>query len=249
MTRTSPNFLFRKALNDLPRGTPLTTDNLLAYGLTAKHLSRLAAEGWLQRLGHGVYLLPGDKLEREAALVTLAKSIPSLHVAGKTALAWRGIRHNIASTQIISLWGEKPGKLPSWFTQAFPSHYQTTNIFDAAMPACLGLAPLPGGNRDLLVSVPERALLELLSDTGKRQGLEEARQLAESIHAPRMDVMDKLLSYLTRIKIVRMAYQFADELNLPWKDTALENCERLGGGKRWVSSTRNGERLNLKRPS
>jgi hypothetical protein len=113
----------------------------------------------------------------------------------------------------------------------------------------VGLAPLPGGRADLLVSAPERAVLELLSDVGKGQGMEEARHLVEGARSLRMDVLDTLLAHLKRIKVARLAHSFADELGLPWADLARRHSERLGGGRRWVSATKTGERLNLKRPS
>ncbi len=246
---TSPNLLFRQLLADLPRGQPIGTAWLRERGLSAKQAARLCEEGWLKRLGHGVYLLPGDKLDRDACLAWLTASMQGLHVAGKTALAWRGVRHNLAFQQTLTLWGDKPVKLPGWFTVAFPAHYQATHLFDASMPPQLGLAPLPSGRADLLVSTPERALLELLSDVGKRQGLEEARHLVESVRSPRLQVLEELLAHLNRIKVVRLAYNVADELDLPWKTVALHHSERLGGGERWVSATKTGERLNLRRPT
>jgi hypothetical protein len=246
---TSPNFLFRQLLPELPRGTPLGTPWLLEHGLTAKQTARLAEDGWLRRLGRGVYLLPGDKLDRDASLAWLAQNLPGLHVAGKTALAWRGVRHNLAVRETLTLCGDNPAKLPAWFVDAFPSHYQSVHIFDDAMPPDLGLAPLPAGRSDVLVSTPERAMLELLSDVGKGQGLEEARHLVESIRSLRLPILEALLTHLDRIKVVRLACQLADELDLPWKSLALRHSERLGGGRRWVSVGKSGERFNLKRPS
>jgi hypothetical protein len=196
-----------------------------------------------------VYLLPGDKLDRDASLAWLSEAMPGLHVAGKTALAWRGVRHNLAVRESLVLWGSRPGKLPAWFTAAFPAHYQASHIFDAAMPAHLGLAPLPAGRSGVLVSVPERALLELLSDVGKRQGIEEASHLVESIRSPRLQVMEELFSHLNRIKVVRLADSLAEDLDLPWRSLARHHSERLGGGRRWVSVGKSGERLNLKRPT
>ncbi len=246
--RTTPSLLFRKLLPELPRGTPLTTTWLSERGLAAQQVARLAEGGWLTRLGRGIYLLPGDQLNRDAALANLALEIPGLHVAGKTALAWRGVRHNLALKEKLVLWGERPGALPSWFTTAFPATYQATHLFDSAMQPGLGLSPLPAGRPDVPVSGPERAILELLSDVGKRQGLEEARHLVEAARSLRLDVFEGLLSHLKRIKVARLAHTMADELDLPWKSLARAASERLGGGSRWVAKTRTGERLNLKRP-
>ena len=246
---SSPSFLFRQVLADIPRGTPLSTPMLRAGGLGAKQTARLAEVGWLQRLGRGTYLLPGDRLDRDAALAYLAESVPGLHVGGKTALAWRGVLHNLAFQERLNLWGDKSAKLPAWFTTAFPAHYQATRLFDDGLPASSGLAALPAGRTDVVVSTPERALLELLSDVGKSQGLEEATHLVEGARTLRLNVLEELLAHLTRIKVARLAHALADELALPWKDLARQHSERLGGGRRWVSVTRAGERLNLKRPA
>lgn len=246
---SSPSLLFRQALASLPRGAPLSTRLLQEQGLSAKQVVRLAEGGWLRRLGRGVYLLPGDELNRDAALAWLGTQVPGLHVAGKTALGWRGVRHNLAFKERLVLWGDVPTTLPDWFTDVFPAAYQATHLFDNTLPAAVGLAPLPGGRADLLVSAPERAVLELLSDIGKSQGLEEARHLVEGARSLRMDIMDTLLGHLKRIKVARLAHAFADDLGLPWGELARRHSERLGGGRRWVSATKTGERLNLKRPT
>jgi hypothetical protein len=249
MVGISPSIVFRQLLPEVPRGTPLTTAWLQRRGLTAKQVARLAGDGWLQRLGHGVYLLPGDQLNREASLACLAVLVPGLHVAGKTALAWRGVRHNLAFRETLHLWGHKTTTLPTWFTTAFPARYQATHLFDASLPPATGLAPLPAGHPDVLVSTQERALLELLSDVGKGQGLEETRHLVEGARSLRLPVLEELLAHLQRIKVARLAHAMAEELELPWVELARRHSERLGGGRRWVSATSTGERLNLKRPS
>lgn len=245
---TSPSFLFRKLLADLPRGQPLTTRRLAESGLSAKQAARLARDGWLTRIGHGMYLLPGDKLDRDASLAVLAQLVPGLHVGGKTALAWRGVQHNVGFRQLLTLWGDKPVKLPVWFTDAFQAHYQATHIFDDDLPDGLGLAPMPSGRNDVLVSTPERAMLELLSDVGKGQGLEEARHLLEGVRSPRLPVLEQLFQHLNRIKVARLADVLSEDLDLPWKDVARRHSERMGGGSRWVSTTKTGDRLDLKRP-
>lgn len=245
----SPSLLFRRALASLPRGAPLSIRSLQDRGLSAKQVGRLAESGWLRRLGRGVYLLPGDELNRDASLAWLVTQVPGLHVAGKTALGWRGVRHNLGLKERLVLWGDVPTTLPTWFIDTFPAAYQATHLFDSTLPAAAGLASLPGGRSDLPVSAPERAVLELLSDIGKSQGLEEARHLVEGARSLRMDVLDTLLTHLKRIKVARLAHSLADELGLPWADLARRHSERLGGGPRWVSATKTGERLNLKRPS
>jgi hypothetical protein len=139
----------------------------------------------------------------------------------------------------------QPARLPSWLDGVVPVRYRVAHIFDPELPAGLGLAPLIGGHPELPVSSPERALLELLSETGSFESLEEVRQLVESTRNLRLPLLDQLLSHLTRIKVVRLAALLAGELALPWAELAQQHSRRLGGGRRWVAVGRTGERLDL----
>jgi hypothetical protein len=87
----------------------------------------------------------------------------------------------------------------------------------------------------------------LLSDVGKSESLEEARQLVESLRSLREKTLDELLTHTTRIKVVRLAELLSSELDLPWAPLAKRHSRRLGGGKRWVAVSKSGERLDLRR--
>lgn len=132
-------------------------------------------------------------------------------------------------------------------TERFAHHYQATKLFDTKLRKGFGLQPLPNGHAKILVSVPERALLEMLSDVGKNQSLGEARQLVEALRSLREKTLDELLAHTTRIKVVRLAELLSSESNLPWAPVAKRHSQRLGGGKRWISVSKSGERLDLKR--
>lgn len=246
MESTNDVFSFKNVLAKLPRGEPLGTMSLQQYGVSTFRASALARSGWLTHLARGVYMLPGDTLSRDACLAFLSNQVTGLHVGGKTALGLRGVRHNVAFREVLSLWGDRVKPLPAWFTQRFECRYQSTQLFDADLPKGFALQSLPAGRPDVLVSTPERALLELLSDVGKGQSLDEARQLVEILHSLRSDVLDTLLTHTTRIKVVRLAHALALELELPWAPLAALQSQRLGGGKRWIAVSKSGERLDLK---
>jgi hypothetical protein len=218
---------------------------LKANGLTAAHASHLAKGGWLTHLGRGAYMLPGDTLTRDGCLAYLKRRHEGLHVGAKTALAWRGVKHNMSFRETISLWGEQPIRLPEWLVSRYPCTYQTTRLFDAALPPNFGVRTLPAGHEGVLVSVPERALLELLSDVGKTESLQDARQLVESTRSLRSTTLETLLTHTTRIKVVRLARALAEELDLPWAALAKKHSEAKGGGSRWIAVSKNGERLDL----
>ncbi len=245
--RFSENISIKELLSKLEWDTPYGSRDLQALGLPSTAAARLAQSGWLKRLGRGVYQVPNAKLDINKALAYLSLEVPELHVGGKTALAWRGTRHNLAHQERLNLWGLKAGRLPAWFTDLFNVTYQSTKIFDDTLPPGFGLAPLPAGNPKVMVSVPERALLELFSDTGKLQSLEETLNIAGSVRHLRPDVLETLLTHTTRVKVVRLAKSLAESLDLSWLEIAKKHNERLGSSSSWVAVTRDKKILYLKK--
>lgn len=244
---TAENISIKQLLSKLDWDTPYSAGDLRALGLASSSAARLAQTGWLKRLGRGVYQVPNGKLNINKALALLARDVPDFHVGGKTALAWHGVRHNLAHQERLNLWGLKAGRLPLWFTDVFNVTYQSTRIFDKQLPVGFGLAPIPGGHPEVMISVPERALLELFSDTGKLQSLEETLNVAESVRHLRPEVLERLLAHTTRVKVVRLAKSIAESHDLPWLAVARKHNERLGSSSRWVAVTRDKNILHLKK--
>jgi hypothetical protein len=245
--RVSKNISIKALLGKLEWDSPYSSRELQSLGLPSAAAARLAQAGWLKRLGRGVYQVPNGRLDMNKALAFLSLEDPQLHVGGKIALAWRGTRHNLAHQERLNLWGHKAARPPAWFMDLFNATYQSTQIFDEALPTGFGLAPLPAGHPKVMVSVPERALLELFSDTGKLQSLEETLNVAESVRHLRPDVLDTLLTHTTRVKVVRQAKALAENLNLPWLEIAKKHNERLGSSSPWSAVTRDKKILRLKK--
>lgn len=207
--------------------------------------SHYVSAGWLTRLGRGVFAFPNDVLRVEPCVLLLSRKLRGVHVGGKTALAWRGVRHNVGSREKLHLWGETQGNLPLWFTKRFPARYVARHLFDSTLASDFGLQSLPETPGGPAVSVPERALLELLSDVGVEQGVEEARNIMEGVRSPRLDVLGNLLKHCPRVKVVRLCVQWAEELNLEW---AAEARKLAGprGRNRWFGKLADGTTLILK---
>jgi hypothetical protein len=97
------------------------------------------------------------------------------------------MRRSVASylAGLLAGWMARGRALSWWFKERFPSRYQVTPLFDDELKQGFGLQPPSEGRPDVLVSVPERALLEWLSDAGKVQSLAETRQLVEFLYSLR----------------------------------------------------------------
>ena len=87
--------LIRRIQTELPRGAPFNIQTARSKGVSSALVWHYVKSAWLTRLGRGVFMFPNDNLQRDACLKFMAKGVQGLHVGGKTALAWRGVRHNL----------------------------------------------------------------------------------------------------------------------------------------------------------
>jgi Transcriptional regulator, AbiEi antitoxin N-terminal domain len=112
-----------------PMGTPLTSADLTRLGISADLAVHYARSGWLTRLARGVYLRPGEELSLHPSLRLLESKIDGLHVGGKTALDWYGVRHHVSQQSTLHLYGWAAARLPDWFQQKFPSECHRKRMF------------------------------------------------------------------------------------------------------------------------
>lgn len=237
-----------KSLQTLPRGVPLGSNELQAIGVSSALASHYVKSGWLERLGRGVFKFPGDELKRDATLKFLAGRMQGLHIGGKTALAWRGVVHNVPVRETLFLWGKEPGRPPNWFSARFPARYVARKLFDRELPEGFGLSALPENPDGPLVSEPERALLEMLSDVGIGQSVEEARHIMEGVRALRVEALEPLLHHCLRVKVVRLCVQWSEQLNLNWAAEARRVAKETPAtsSSRWTARLKDGTTLILK---
>jgi hypothetical protein len=243
--------LLKQVLQGLHHGQPFGLAELAEYGISPALAAKYAKNGWLERLEQGTYAYPNDTLQLDDCLLYLQKRSPGLHVGGKTALSWQGIRHNVSSRSRIQLWGTQRLKLPDWFTSRFPARYHQRTLFDVDLLRPLlddeGYALISDHAAGLCVSTRERALLEVLNEVGVTQDLEEATHLFESFSSMRLEVLGALLAACTRIKTVRLFLQFAQQTNTI-DIVALRDrfSLKLGSNTRWTRRLQDGTRLTIK---
>jgi Transcriptional regulator, AbiEi antitoxin, Type IV TA system/Transcriptional regulator, AbiEi antitoxin N-terminal domain len=239
MTTISKNKLNR-LYTGLAPGTPLNSEDLAALGISADLAVHYVRAGWLQRLAHGVYSRPNDPPALHPSLILLHRSFEGLHVGGKSALDWHGIRQYVSQRPILHLYGWKAARLPQWFTERFPAEYHRKRLFKERPNAPLHVRPFENRKGAPLVSAPERALLEVLSEVGVRQPLQEARELVESTYSLRADVLRELLKRCTSVKTVRLCLQLGREQSQPWSGKLDPSQLPKGSNRPWVSRSADG---------
>ncbi len=224
----------------LTPGVPLTSADLAALGISADLAVHYVRTDWLTRLARGVYCKPNDTLALHPSLLLLQRKFDGLHVGGKTALDWYGVRHYVSQRPVLHLYGWTAAHLPAWFTERFPAEYQRKRLFDEQPNALLHVGPFEKRSDSPQVSAPERALLEVLSEVGVRQPLQEARELAESSYNLRADVMRDLLQRCTSVKTVRLCLQLGRGKSLPCAAKLDPAKLPTGSNRPWVSRSADG---------
>jgi len=239
MTTTRRDKL-NKLYTHLAPGTPLTSEDLTALGISADLAVHYVRAGWLERLARGVYCRPNDPPALHPSIALLQRQFEGLHVGSKSALDWHGIRQYVSQRPVLHLYGWKAGRLPDWFTQRFPAEYHRKRLFDERPDAPLHVRPFEDRKGAPLVSAPERALLEVLSEVGVRQPLQEARELVESGYSLRANVLRDLLKRCVSVKTVRLCLQFGRELSQPWFGKLHQSQLPKGSDRPWVSRSADG---------
>lgn len=224
----------------LAPGTPLTSEDLAALGISADLAVHYVRAGWLTRLTRGVFCRPNDTVDMHPSLLLLERRLEGLHVGGKSALDWYGFRQYVSQQPLLHLYGWAVGRLPEWFTERFPAEYHRKRLFEEQPNAMLHVGPFEKRSGAPQVAAPERALLEMLSDVGVRQPLQEARELVENAYSLRSDVLRDLLQHCRSVKTVRLCLHLGREGALPWVAKLDSATLPTGSDRPWVSQSADG---------
>jgi hypothetical protein len=215
-------------------GTPLTSSDLAVLGISADLTVYYVRAGWLSRLARGVYCRPNDPPALQPSIVLLQRNLEGLHVSGKSALEWHRAPDTIAQQPVLHLSGWQAGHLPAWFTARFPAEYHRNRLFDESPDAPLHVYPFENRKDAPLLSTPERALLEVLSEVGLRRLLQEARDLVRGSETLRGDIMLDLLKHCASVKTVRLCLQLGREFQQPWIGMLDAAQLPTGSDRPWV---------------
>lgn len=237
--------LNKEMLRSFPHNAPIATSDLAAQGISGGLAAHYAKSGWLDRLGRGVYAIPGGSLDRDECLLFLQQRISGLHVGGRTALDWRGSRQYLETNPVLTLWSGRRTQLPVWFTTRFPSRLTSSALFTAEVEAA-GISTPAGFLDGLRVSNRERALLEMLREVETQAQIDEAREILEVSVGLRMEELGHLMSGCRSVKTVRLMLTLLDTTGMA--DVAKLRREftlPTGSHTRWIGTLSDGTRLVL----
>jgi hypothetical protein len=221
------------------------------WGISRQLVHRYVQSGWLEPFGSGYYRRPGDEITRDGALAAVMAQGVVVHIGGKSALAEHGVSHYLAlGGQKLLLYSPTRRKLPAWFIEQFPCELRMNRLFgeEAAVSNRLQVRRLDENNQySPYIAAPERALLEMLDDVPHRQSRDEAAKIMEPLFTLRSDVLQSLLETCTRVKVKRLFFLLAEELNLPVVQLLDRSLIDFGAESVYIR-TQKGSSLILKNP-
>lgn len=229
----------------LKPGRPVNSAELHKLDISRDLLVYYVKAGWLKRLANGVYMKPNTELDLNASLALLQKKVKGLHIGGKSALELYGLRHYMSNAPTTHLYAWDSARLPEWLTSKFRCELQRKRLLDEPPEQPLYVSYFHDKQDGPLVSEPERAALEMLSEVPTDQSLSEAEEILEAAFSLRSDVMSDLLYKCKSVKTVRLFLNLASKLSLPVYEELKEQRFPVGSNSPWVYRT-GGKTLVLK---
>jgi len=236
--------LNRKKLNTLmtrlQSGQVLTTEELEKQGISPNLAYWYVQSGWLERLSDKAYKKAGDNISWAGALSALQNQLSlSIHVGGKTALELLGQAHFIPLGDVknVILFTIPSTKIPRWFNKNNlwgTRFYIYKTVLFGQKHLSLGLIERQIDSMKLILSSPERAVMEMLYLVPREQTFEEAKLLMENLAQLRPTVVQLLLENCFSIKVKRLFLHLAEQYQHSW--VAELNLKKiyLGHGKRVI---------------
>ena len=237
----------------LPEGLIVDAAWLRSHGYAANLLAKYERAGWLEQPVHRVYTRPRGPLVWQQAVISLQTLLArDLVVGGRSALELHGYAHYLQHTaSVIYLYGPKPP--PTWLPQLLAGvkfHYRNdTRLFATShastaphnlsadptkLTSAFGTAAVPWGQWQwpLVISAPERAILELLYELPDNESFHQADMLMEGLSTLRPPRLQALLADCRSIKVKRLFFFLADRHNHAWLKRIDRSRIDLGRGKK-----------------
>jgi Transcriptional regulator, AbiEi antitoxin, Type IV TA system/Transcriptional regulator, AbiEi antitoxin N-terminal domain len=245
---------------DLPEGLVVDANWLERRGYSSALRSKYAAHGWLEQVARGVYRRPtallssphktDEPLRWQHVVISLQTVLERpFIVGGRTALELQGFAHYLAAGELreVHLYGnERP---PAWISKLkletkFVFH-NARKLFKNEAPGQQakgtrsrgdGLVRQPWGQWEwpLILSAPERAILELLDEVPQKETFHQADMLMEGLRTLSPKRLQKLLVECRSVKVKRLFLWFAERHNHAWLKQINREGIDLGTGKRML---------------
>jgi len=243
---------------ELPEGLLVDAAWLEVNDYSRSLRSQYVAAGWLEQPTRGVYRRSRGSLSWEQVVISLQAVLHfPISVGGRTALDLQGYAHYLSQApQVVQLYSDK--KLPGWMVklpveQKFEFHNRTrflpkinqqktklsisasvTDKSESTQPGALRIVRWGQWDWPLVISTPERAILELIDELPNKETFHLVDVTMEGLVNISPRRMQQLLEEATSIKVKRLFFFFADRHRHRWLNHIARDKIDLGKGKRML---------------
>lgn len=217
----------------LPESVIAPASWLAEQGYSMQLLYQYTKSGWLKKTSRGSYIRCDANPSWQGAVLGLQKLSHELfHIGGITSLNLQGYAHYLPlnNSHTIYLYGTQ--KLPAWFRNI--ELEQEFHIMKRPYFKGIGLKSIPSNIRDweIVVSSPERAILELLYQV-KPNGLsfEFVAEIFEGLTTLRPSLLNELLGICENIRVKRLFIFLSSYFHHPWAKHIKTDSLELGAGR------------------
>jgi hypothetical protein len=228
-------------------------------GVSRQLRRKYVMHGWLHTLARGVFCRPlvpdsPSTVPWQQLLISL-NALENLPVAAgaRTALELQGFSHYVSSAGPREAHLYANGALPGWVSRVpvdtkLVTHNARRLFRNRDVPAFFtkGDAPQKAAEDSgftqqqgqwkypLTMSMPERAILELLDEVPKRETFHQADVLMEGLRNLSPRRLQWLLADCKSVKVKRLFFWFAERHNHAWLPKIDRSSIDLGKGKRML---------------
>lgn len=228
----------KKILDLVPRNSLLFSSWMAKQGIDRKEQTLYVRSGWLERVAQGVYKIAGSTPTLYTAVSSYNTQLEkNCHVGAYSALDMRGYSHFVAMGKPLGyLFTDKESRLPGWFSTIewdMMIKYFTTSIFGKGT----GIESYDNNETPLLISSPERAIMECLHLSTEQFSLLDIYYIIEMMTTLRPALVQQLLDECSSFKVKRLFLYMAEKAGHNWFHALDLSRIKQGSGVRNFSTT------------
>ncbi len=213
--------------------TPFFFSYLKRKGYTKELLRSYVKNGWLKRLGRGVYIGANNEMSLKGLIFALQKQLLlNIFPSGKTALDLLGVRQYVIrkNSDFLVFSYNTPNEISKFVRENNNLKIKYSKLFNNVK---LGLTRVKG-KLSLNVSSRERAILETVYMVKDENDLRETYELMELLTDLRSELLQELLIECKSIRTKRLFLFLVKNINHKWFNLLNMKSINLGKGPREI---------------
>jgi len=233
----------KNLLNTWPKNAAVTSSWLEQREFYRQLVNKYVNAGWLKKEGRSVYSRLEDQVGWEGLLYALQQEcVGAFHLGAYSALEHSGYAHFVRMSDFPTLFlftddSNKRNKLPAWFKETMQNRAEIVDVHKKLFTDdSFGLKERESSSVSLKMSIPERAILEMLSLVPDQETFEHVHYVVQGLRQMRPKLIQEALEKCFSIKAKRLFLHFAEKNNFPFLKELNLSLINLGSGDRKIGS-------------